>query len=153
MAGRGADLFVSVYALKRECRVVQIEAELDLYSSISRALEAWAKWRMEGHGADIGFPGESAFRRMMVVEGEANLPCIPINDDLAIAIDRAVSNLKARSFDTDGDYRWVAIVESYLCYMPDSRIAKTHRISKSAARNARQAGENWIEGHVLTERG
>ena len=102
-----------------------------------------------GPGADIGFPGESAFRRMMVVEGESNLPSMPINDDLAVAIDRAVSSLKLRSKDKD-DYRWIAIVESYLCFMSDSQIAKIHRISKSAARNARQAGENWIEGNVLT---
>jgi hypothetical protein len=108
---------------------------------------------MEGHGADIGFPGETAFRRMMVVEGEANLPAMPINDDLAIAIDRAVSNLKLRCGGNKDDYRWIAVVESYLCGFPDSRIAKVHRISKSAARNSRQAAENWIEGHVLTHGG
>lgn len=128
-----------------------LESALDLYKHISRALEAWARWRFENHGADVGFPSESPFRRMMVVEGEANLGALPINDDLAMGIDRAVGKLKLKSFPVKGDYRWIALMEAYLGGYKDHQIGTRHDISSATARNSRIRAEDFIEGCLLTD--
>lgn len=143
-----------MYAIKTEMPVVNLHTEVpefELYRSTSKALEAWACWRWEGHGADVGFPSQSPFRRMMVVEGEANLPSIPISDDLAVQIDAAVSQLKLRSFPVKGDYRYISIIEAYLGGFKDHQIGGKHHVSSSKIRTSRIAGENWIESRLLTD--
>lgn len=138
-----------MYAIKTQ-RLRPTVSALELYKSVDRVLEAWARWRFENHGADVGFPRQTPFRRMMVVEGEANLPSLPISDDLAIGVDRAVSILKLKSYPVKGDYRWIAIMEAYLGGYKDHQIGQHHQISSGSARNARKAGENFIEGCLLT---
>lgn len=51
-------------------------SDFDQYENIGNVLRAWARWRWENHGANIGYPSEAPFRRMMLVEGEAlEKPC------------------------------------------------------------------------------
>ena len=123
----------------------------ELYGSVQNVLSAWARWRWENHGADIGYPKQCPFRRLMLVEGEANLPAALMDDELALGVDRAVGALKVRSQSRPGDHRWVVIMDSYLGGYLDRQIAYHHRISRSTVRTARIAGENWIEGKLLTE--
>lgn len=120
----------------------------DLYGTVQELLIAWARWRWAGHGANVGFSSSAPIRRLMRTPGTANVSVAPIPEELACRVDLAVSQLKLRSDPVKGDYRWEVLTDSYLNGWPDSVIAKKRKISKSTARTARLAAENWIEGRV-----
>jgi hypothetical protein len=126
------------------------EAEFGIYGNVQGMLREWARWRWTNHGADIGYPHEAPFRRLMLVEGESNLPAVIMHDDTALGVDRAVAQLKLRSQPVKGDYRWIALMDSYLGGYLDRQIAFRQKTSRSTIRNARVAAENWIEAYVLT---
>jgi hypothetical protein len=124
--------------------------DLEQFERIDNVLRAWARWRWEAHGANVGYPSQCPFRRLMLVEGESNLPAAMMSDDLALNVDLAVSSLKLRSHPVKDDHRWIVIMDSYLGGYLDRQIAYHRKLSRSSVRNARIAGENWIEGFLLT---
>lgn len=134
-----------MYAIKTEIRPVEAQ---QVFNSVQDLLSAWARWRWSGHGANVGYPSEAPFRKHMRMPGSATVAALPIEDDLALSVDKAVSQLKMRSELIEGDHRWLVLTDSYLNGWVDSTIARRRKISRSTVRTARLAAENWIEGRV-----
>jgi hypothetical protein len=66
-----------------------------------------------------------------------------IKEENHLLVDRSVSELKTR-----GDRRHSAIVLCYVYGARDIDIAKELKCSKASAREARIAGENWLDAKV-----
>jgi len=117
---------------------------------IQTVLMEWARWRYVGHGADIGYPAESAFVRMMKPAGYRTSNKALIDDEMAGMVDVAVSRLYARCSRVEGDHRWEALTDYYLLRKTDNAISRKLKCSKTTAISARKAAESWVDSHLLS---
>lgn len=136
-----------MYAIKTVTELRPVE-QSDLYANVQELLIAWARWRWAGHGANVGYPSQTAFRRHMRMPGTATVAPVAMSDDLAQQVDLAVGQLKLRSEPVLGDHRWQVLTDSYLNGWTDALIARKRRIGRNVVRTSRLAAENWIEGRM-----
>jgi len=117
-------------------------------SDIQMLLEEWSRWRRLGHGANIGYPSQSAFVRVSKMGGWATK--IPlITDEQAGRVDLAVSRLKLKCIK--GDLRWEVLTDRYLGGKSDSVIARRLRVDRRTVATARKAAESWVESYIDSE--
>lgn len=100
-------------------------------------LDQWGRWRKEG----MGVP-----RLACANSGPSNLPSACITDDVALAIDAAVSRLTCRDKQMG---------QFILIYYGDKRpalwIGREHGMGEAKARELIKAGVAWLDGFL--ERG
>lgn len=118
------------------------------YGSVQDLLRAWARWSVADSGVHVGYPRQTAFRRLARRAGQATVALPPISDDLAARVDRAVAQLRLRSEGVPDDHRWGVLTDSYLSGWSDAMIGRRRKIGRNMVRTNRVAAENWIEGRV-----
>ena len=106
-------------------------------------LAAWGKSRALSDSRHLYYPNVSPYCKDMRTTGRWSAKLPDLSEDHHIAVDREVSDLKTR-----GDNRHSAIVLSYVFGARDRDIAKVLKCSTSSAREARIAGENWLDARV-----
>lgn len=106
-------------------------------------LGAWGKSRSIDDAHHLDYPHVSIYCQDSRNSGNwaAKLP--DLSEDHHIAVDREVSDLKTRN-----DNRYPAIVLSYIHGARDKDIGRVLKCSTSSAREARIAGENWLDARV-----
>lgn len=102
-------------------------------------LEQWGWWRIDV----MGVPGYTSptlalMRQVMPQASSSKSYCI--TDDLAIAVDTAVSKLTHRDQQM-GDIVWLY----YGVKWPMARVGKHYGISEGKARELARAGTAWID--------
>lgn len=112
---------------------------------VTLLLASWGKERQIGDAYHLDYPHVSPYASEMRQSDRwsARMPSLP--EDRHSQVDKVVSRLKSL-----GGHRHDAIVLCYIEGMNDRQIGKKLRMSKSSARTVRQAGENWIEGALLS---
>lgn len=121
----------------------------DKNTDIQTMLIGWAHWRVINHGADIGYPAQAAFARMMKPAGYRVSGLAQMDDDTANMIDKAVSRLRLRCCNTEGDFRYEALTDSYLLGKTDAFIARRLRCDRRTIQSARKAAESWVDSHLI----
>jgi len=119
-------------------------------TDIQSLLMEWARWRYSGHGADIGYPAQSAFVRVMKPAGYRVSGTPLIDDEMAGMVDLAVSRLRQRCINMEGDHRYEAITDCYLLGKTDSFIAKRLHCDRRTIQSARKAAESWVDSHLVS---
>ncbi len=123
-------------------------APLKSHTDAQLALRSWARWCMHGHGIEIDYPRASPFARLIVHEGQANLPIPPVTDELALIVDKAIADLYMRSYNNKDDHRWVVLTDAYLFGWNDTVIGRRRRIGRNKVKAAREAAESWVESRL-----
>lgn len=111
------------------------------YLSIHEILTNWGKSRRVNDAHHLSYPHETPFSRLSRnsrAVGDGSLP----EEDHQL-VDSAVSELRARS-----DARHEVLVLAYVDGLPDGRIAKRLRQSRSKAREIRISAEAWVEAKI-----
>lgn len=106
-------------------------------------LSSWGRSRALNDAYHLDYPHASPYCADMRTSGTWSAKSKPLKDDHHVLVDKEVSELKLR-----GDRRYPAIVLSYVHGKRDKDIAKYLKCSVSSAREARIAGENWLDGRV-----
>lgn len=110
---------------------------------IRLVLSSWGRSRALNDAYDIDYPHASPYCADMRTTGTWAAKVKSLNDDHHAMVDRHVSELKLRE-----DNRYPAIVLSYVHNKRDKDIARHLKCSVSSAREARIAGENWLDGRI-----
>lgn len=105
-------------------------------SDAQRLLLEWAKWKASGE-VRLGYPSRAAFATPKAGLGAT------ITDDVAMAVDRAVSALRAK-----GGSRYPVLAASYLLGLSDAAIATSLGMARQSVKVARTAAEAWVEAFV-----
>lgn len=108
---------------------------------VQALLEGWARWRLSGHGADVGYPSRAAFARLIKSSWGARCPLTP--DIVCVSVDRAVSQLRHK-----GDLRWDVLTSSYLERRTDIQISRRLNMGRGAVAKIRESAESYVDGHL-----
>jgi hypothetical protein len=110
---------------------------------IRTILAAWGRSKALSDSSHLYYPSVSPYCKDMRSTGRWSSKLPNIKEENHLFVDSQVSELKTR-----GDRRHSAIVLCYVYGARDIDIAKELKCSKASAREARIAGENWLDAKV-----
>ena len=123
--------------------------ETKAINDIQQVLFEWARWSAQGT-VDVGYPHATPFYRMSKLGGwGAKAPLI--DDQYAGLVDHAVARLRLRCKGNPKDYRYKALIRSYLGRQTDQAIARKLRTDRRTVKEARRAAESWVESHIIDD--
>lgn len=105
-------------------------------------LRAWAEWSRIQSGAKVGYPSAQPFTRMLPNHG--HVPDHNINDEYAMVVDRAVSNLQPLNRDL-----FIMIEAYYLHRLTQKEVAKRLGWSASQVKNKLTTSRDVVKGMVM----
>lgn len=111
-------------------------------------LRKWGQGRSMNNAHHIDYPHRSVYCAQMRNSGQWAAPIKVLSEDTHELVDRHVSELKKRCGDGKRDFRYLAICMSYIENKRDKDVAGKLKCSTSRAREARIAGENWLDARL-----
>lgn len=125
-------------------KILRIKKGSSVELTIQSLLQSWGRDRELHDGDSLGFAPMSIYAREMRNSGQWASKSPPLSEDEHMRVDAEVSALKLRK-----GRRYKAIVLAYVAGFRDQDLGKYFHCSTSTAREARIAGENWLEARLL----
>ena len=112
--------------------------------TIQELLRSWGRSKEIADACGLDFPSIAPYAKEMRNSGQWTSKAPSLAEDEHMRVDAEVSALKLRK-----GRRHKAIVLAYVGGFKDCDLANYFHCSKSTAREARIAGENWLEARLF----
>ena len=111
---------------------------MPVIKNVCDLLMAWGTSKRVDSPEGLGYSSSSAFVK------KQNCPSFPpLNDDLHMAVDHIVSDLKGRNA-----HKHDILCAYYIYQQSDTKIARRISKSRSTVRDLRMSAEAWVEGRL-----